>query len=39
MPQAIRWLCNDKVLLNEQGHALLRHRKQCGYALVSPGLE
>jgi phosphoribosylglycinamide formyltransferase 1 len=37
--QAIRWLCNDKVMLNEQGHAVLRHRKQCGYALVSPGLE
>jgi phosphoribosylglycinamide formyltransferase-1 len=37
--QAIRWLCNDKVILNEQGHAVLRHRKQCGYALVSPGLE
>lgn len=37
--QAIRWLCSDKVLLNEQGHALLRHRKQCGHTLVSPGLE
>jgi phosphoribosylglycinamide formyltransferase 1 len=37
--QAIRWLCNDKVTLNEQGHAVLRHRKQSGYALVSPGLE
>jgi phosphoribosylglycinamide formyltransferase 1 len=37
--QAIRWMCNDKVVLNEQGHAVLRHRKQCGYALVSPGLE
>jgi phosphoribosylglycinamide formyltransferase-1 len=37
--QAIRWLCKDKVILNEQGHALLRHRKQSGFTLVSPGLE
>ncbi|MGA9667085.1 MAG: phosphoribosylglycinamide formyltransferase [Gallionella sp.] len=37
--QAIRWLCNDKVLLNERGHAMLRQRKQCGFTLVSPGLE
>jgi phosphoribosylglycinamide formyltransferase 1 len=37
--QAIRWLCKDKVVLNERGHAVLQHRKQCGYALVSPGLE
>ncbi|MGA7749370.1 MAG: phosphoribosylglycinamide formyltransferase [Gallionella sp.] len=37
--QAIRWLCKDKVVLNELGHAILRHRKQSGYTLVSPGLE
>lgn len=37
--QAIRWLCKDKVVLNEQGHAVLRHRKQCGHTLISPGLE
>jgi phosphoribosylglycinamide formyltransferase-1 len=37
--QAIRWLCKDKVILNEEGHALLRHRKQSGFTLVSPGLE
>jgi phosphoribosylglycinamide formyltransferase-1 len=37
--QAIRWLCKDKVILNEQGHAVLRHRKQSGFTLVSPGLE
>ncbi len=37
--QAIRWLCKDKVILNEQGQAKLRHRKQSGFALVSPGLE
>jgi len=37
--QAIRWLCKDKVVLNEHGHAILRNRKQSGFALVSPGLE
>jgi phosphoribosylglycinamide formyltransferase-1 len=37
--QAIRWLCKDRVVLTEQGHAILRHRKQSGFALVSPGLE
>ena len=37
--QAIRWLCKDKVALDEQGHAVLRHRKQCGHTLISPGLE
>jgi len=37
--QAIRWLCKDKVILNEQGHAVLRQRKQSGFTLVSPGLE
>lgn len=37
--QAIRWLCNDNVMLDEQGHAVLRHRKQCGHTLISPGLE
>lgn len=37
--QAIRWLCKDKVVLDEQGHAILQHRKQSGFALVSPGLE
>lgn len=37
--QAIRWLCKGKVVLDEQGHAILQHRKQSGFALVSPGLE
>ena len=37
--QAIRWLCKDKVVLDEQGHAILQHRKQSGFTLVSPGLE
>lgn len=37
--QAIRWLCKDRVVLNGKGHAVLRHRKQSGHTLVSPGLE
>ena len=37
--QAIRWLCKDKVVLDEQGHAILQHRKQSGFTLVSPGLD
>lgn len=37
--QALRWLCKDKVMLDGQGHAVLRHRKQAGHALISPGLE
>jgi phosphoribosylglycinamide formyltransferase-1 len=37
--QAICWLCNDQITLNEQGHVVLRHRKQSGFALISPGLE
>ncbi len=37
--QALRWLCKDKVMLDAQGHAVLRQRKQSGHALISPGLE
>jgi phosphoribosylglycinamide formyltransferase 1 len=37
--QAVRWLCKDKVILTEQGHAILRSRKQSGFTLISPGLE
>ncbi len=38
-PQALRWLCNDQVNLNDQGKVTLPHRKQIGHALISPGLE
>jgi phosphoribosylglycinamide formyltransferase 1 len=38
-PQAISWLCRDQVRLSEQGRVLFLHRKQPGYALVSPSLE
>jgi phosphoribosylglycinamide formyltransferase-1 len=38
-PQAIRWLCTDQILLDEQGNVVLRHRKQSGLTLVFPSLE
>jgi phosphoribosylglycinamide formyltransferase-1 len=38
-PQAVRWLCKDQIELDEQGKVVFRHRKQSGFALVSPGLE
>jgi phosphoribosylglycinamide formyltransferase-1 len=38
-PQAIRWLCNNQIELSESGKVRLRHRKQIGFALISPGLE
>jgi phosphoribosylglycinamide formyltransferase-1 len=38
-PQAISWLCQDQVRLNEQGRVLFLYRKQPGFALVSPSLE
>jgi phosphoribosylglycinamide formyltransferase-1 len=38
-PQALRWLCNGQVILNDQGKVTLPHRKQIGHALISPGLE
>lgn len=37
--QAICWLCKDKIVLNEHGYAMLRHRQQPGLTLISPGLE
>ncbi len=38
-PQAVRWLCQDKIELSERGTVLFRQRKQSGCTLVSPGLE
>lgn len=38
-PQAIRWLCNDDMSLNEQGRVTFHNHKQIGHALISPGLE
>jgi phosphoribosylglycinamide formyltransferase-1 len=38
-PQAIRWLCTEQIELDDSGKVLLKHRKQMGSALISPGLE
>jgi phosphoribosylglycinamide formyltransferase-1 len=38
-PQAISWLCNERIALDERGRVLFRDRKQSGYALVCPSLE
>lgn len=38
-PQAIRWLCSGQIELGGNGRVRLRHRKQPGFALVSPELE
>lgn len=38
-PQAIRWLCTDKIELTGQGKVRLKHLEQMGPALISPGLE
>lgn len=38
-PQALGWLCKDQIELDAQGKVLFRHRKQAGFALISPGLE
>ena len=38
-PQAVRWLCNDLVKLNDNGQVLFKNRKQAGLTLISPGLE
>ena len=38
-PQAIRWLCEGKIFLDDHGKVILRDRKQSGFALVSPSLQ
>ncbi|MBI1888241.1 MAG: phosphoribosylglycinamide formyltransferase [Nitrosomonadales bacterium] len=38
-PQAIRWLCNDRIELRDDGRVIFRYRKQTSHALISPGLE
>jgi len=38
-PQALRWLCNGQIELDNDGRVRLLHRKQPGFALISPGLE
>ncbi len=38
-PQAIGWLCNERIQLDGLGNVIFRDRKQSGYALVNPSLE
>ncbi|OGS98911.1 MAG: phosphoribosylglycinamide formyltransferase [Gallionellales bacterium RIFCSPLOWO2_12_FULL_59_22] len=38
-PQAIRWLCAGQIELGDDGRVRLLHRRQSGFALISPGLE
>jgi phosphoribosylglycinamide formyltransferase-1 len=37
-PQAVDWLCNGKIRLDELGKVIFTDRKQTGFALVSPSL-
>jgi len=37
-PQAVGWLCNGKIKLDELGKVVFTDRKQTGFALVSPSL-
>lgn len=38
-PQALCWLCSGQIELGDDGHVRVLHRKQTGFALISPGLE
>ncbi|GAB1235294.1 phosphoribosylglycinamide formyltransferase [Ferrigenium sp. UT5] len=38
-PQAIRWLCHDRVRLNPQGRVSIAPPEQMGGPLISPGLD
>lgn len=38
-PQAVKWLCNENIDLDNHGNVVFRNRKQSGFALVSPSLE
>lgn len=38
-PQAIKWLCNESIALDNHGKVIFLNRKQSGFALVSPSLE
>ena len=38
-PQAVRWLCQNQIKLDQQGQVLFAYRKQSSLTLVSPGLE
>ena len=38
-PQAIKWLSDGRIFLDDHGKVIFRNRKQSGFALVSPSLE
>lgn len=38
-PQAVRWICEEQVWLNEQGHVASDRLEQLGSTLTSPGLD
>ena len=38
-PQAIRWFCNDYILLSADGKVRMKRLEQPGYALISPEME
>lgn len=38
-PQAIRWLCNGRIELNENGQVNMRSHNQTCFSLISPSLE
>jgi phosphoribosylglycinamide formyltransferase-1 len=38
-PQAIKWLSDGKIFLDDHGKVIFRDRKQSGFALVSPSLQ
>lgn len=38
-PQALRWLCDGLVSLNENKQTYFRNHQQIGHALISPGLD
>ena len=38
-PQAVRWFCNDRIVLTAEGGVLFKRMAQPGCALIAPGLE
>jgi len=38
-PQAISWLCQDRIKLSDEGRVIFLYRIQSGFTLVSPSLE
>jgi phosphoribosylglycinamide formyltransferase-1 len=38
-PQAISWLCQDRIKLSDEGRVIFLYRIQSGFTLISPSLE